>query len=437
MSDREPTPAALSLRSGAALALAALAGGAIAAGAMAWRQAGPSAVELPPAAQADSPVRGGTPAVSSLRPGQALWTQVGAGTSLESFSEVAFADGALLVSDGERASFEPGTAPARPLEVPVPIARVFAAAGRLFAAGENEGAPFLIGLSRGESALVVPVSCPVVGLAGEGESYLAACEGGEAVATSANGARSFYRREVRLPEPPAPEGVRIRRAIDALAANEDGAMALCAVQRWSSTQGGEPLLWTWSHVGIRPAEGGDFRFAAVPGLARAVGLRLAGSQVAVAGLEVDAQGSAGGDLRPRFFAGGLEAPLRPEGEPGPSCGRAADAEKAQGILLGPREAAFLCEGRVVYSFDRGESWQTDEGLEGRVTALRGGDLRLVARAGGKVWLRRFPVRAGSGAVAVRASGVEAPAADGPGPVVPQPAEVREPPADGGLDEAAP
>ncbi|HCF61636.1 MAG TPA: hypothetical protein DFS52_27020, partial [Myxococcales bacterium] len=82
MSDREPTPAALSLRSGAALALAALAGGAIAAGAIAaWRRAGPSAVGPPPAARADPPGRGRVPADSGAGPAQALWTQVGAGAS--------------------------------------------------------------------------------------------------------------------------------------------------------------------------------------------------------------------------------------------------------------------------------------------------------------------------------------------------------------------
>jgi hypothetical protein len=381
---------------------------------------------------------------SALPTKPGLWREVPLGSSLHGFAEAAFTGSASLVSDGTRAVFDPGDGP-RPIEVPVPLPRVFAAGRRLFAAGENEGAPFLIALEGDEQPQVIPVPCPVSLLAGDGERYLVACSGASGLAASRDGASSFRKIALDLPEPPA-AGAQVRRALEAVAVTADGVGAFAATQRWRSKDGAQDLLWIWAHVGVRMGDG-NVRYAAVPGLARAFGLKLAGSGFVLAGLEVAADGAVEGELRPRLFRGSDEAAVLPEGVPGPSCGMAADSERAQGVLLGPREAAFLCEGKVVVTLDGGASWKVEAGLPASPQLLEGGDMRLVAIVGGKAWERRFPARSATGAIAVRVAPAKAvpseqshPDAglarvqDGGERIEPKlgGAEVREPDLDGGL-----
>jgi hypothetical protein len=428
------------------LLAAGLAAGVAAGVGAAWlllrREPPPGAVAPPAAAPAApaSPSSSARPAPAAAQP--SAWRELPASSSLARFADVAFSPDGLLVTDGSQAHYEPAGREARPIEVPAALPYVFSAADRLFAAGENEGAPFLIGLSRDQAPLVVPMPCPAQRLAGAGETLVAACQGAAAVATSSNGGSRFRKVALELPAPPLPPGSRAESAIDALAAGADGSFALAVVQRWRAVQGADELLWSWAHVGLQP-DRGDLAWRSVPGLARSVGLHLDGSAITLAGLEVAPSGPEQGELRPRFWRGGDAGALEPLGSPGPACGSVAQAEEVDGVLLGPREAAFRCAGEVVLTLDGGTTWWSEAGFAGEAERLRGGEMRLVVRAGGKVYERRFATRSPGGAVAVRLGPAPAPAdapaatdgadgsegADAKAPPLSAGSEVREPEAD--------
>jgi hypothetical protein len=84
----------------------------------------------------------------------------------------------------------------------------------------------------------------------------------------------------------------------------------------------------------------------------------------------------------------------------------------------------------------GATWSVDAAL-GKVEVLRGGDMRLFARAGEKTWERRFVDRSELGATAVRVPGAVLRRKDGgveQGPVTAA-FGIREP-ADAGVADAA-
>lgn len=359
------------------------------------------------------------------------WRASAEGSPLAGFADAAFAAGGLVSTDGTRALFAPAGLAPRPLEVSVPIRRVFAGAGRLFAQGENEGAPFLVALADGE-ALVVPMPCALNALAGEGDLLLGACDQGGDLAESDDGGRTFRKIALSPPAAPAPAEAEVTTAVEAVAVDADGAVAAVVARRWESEGEGESLHWTFAQVALRGRGERSFRFAPVPGLARALAARLSGGALAVAGIAVDAEGWLEEQPGPRLraFRGPAgQAPL-PAGAPGPLC---ALTEEAEGVLLDSEIGAFRCGKAAVLMAGGGARWLQQEGL-GPAEALRGGEMRLALRAGRRVFELRFPLRQASGAVAERAA-LAAPDAGSDPPLVPA-AFIAEPARDGGAADGA-
>ncbi|MBI5545171.1 MAG: hypothetical protein HY901_14875 [Deltaproteobacteria bacterium] len=383
---------------------------------------------LPPAAGSQ-----GEPSETSA------WTS--ASPMLARAVDVAFAGGSTLATDGHSATFDSGDGEVRPVAVPATIPRVFAAAGRLFAAGSNEGAPFLILLASAEDPRVVPMPCAVAELAGEGSLVAGLCEDSSGLAVSWDAGKLFHEVRLELPEPREAGDVTVDKRLEAIAVSPAGAIAVASSQRWQSEQAGGALQWTWSQVALRPSGSKAFRFANVPALVRSVGLHLGGGTLTLAGLEVALDGPAEGVTRPRFFRGGeAEAPV-PVGEPGPECAQAAQAPSVEGVLLSPQVAVFGCPTGMISTLDGGRSWRIER-ARGGAGRVRGGDMRLFARAGEKAWERRFINRSESGATAIRLAGGGSPHPAGAarrdagesGPLAPL-ENIREPASDAGTDAA--
>jgi len=363
----------------------------------------------------------------ALRPSS--WDAAPSAHALARFRDAAFAAGGTLSTDGEHAVFEPGDGASRPLDVPVPIPRVLAAGGRLFASGTNEGAPFLIALARDEEPRVVPMPCSVRALAAAGKLVVGSCDEGNLLALSVDGAVLFRGVPLELPAPLLPDGVAAERAIEAVGVDVRGNVGFVVLQRWRDAKAS--LQWSWAHAGVRT--GPDVRMAVVPGLARAFGIHVSDGTATVVGLEI-VEGEEGPELRPRFWMGSLGAPLLPVGTAGPRCGEPLEAAEAQGLLLGPGHAGVLCEGRIVSSLDTGTSWRPEPEITG-ATLLEGGDMKLLVRAGDRVFLRSFALRSEQGATAVRVErGM--PSLGAGNQILELPPGIREPSLDGGADVLA-
>jgi hypothetical protein len=349
--------------------------------------------------------------------------------------DVAFASGASLSTDGKAALYQPGDgSPPRPVEVPAAISRVFGAAGRLFAAGENEGAPFLIRMAPGEDPLVVPMPCVISRLGGEGQILAGTCVDGSGIASSTDGGKSFRPAPVDFIAPKGVGDSPVERSVEAVAVSPSGAQAIAVSQRWQTEEPGGVLSWTWGQVGLR-VPGGRFRFLNVHALAHTVGLHYAGGALTLAGLEVALDGPADGQVHVRLFRAGEGEPPVPVGTAGPPCGTVATARAVEGVLLGTRVAALRCGETLVTTLDGGASWITERGL-GSVQVIRGGDMRLFARAGERAFERRFVDRAESGATAVRLPGAVLPKRDaGEAPPLAAPFGIKEPQPDGGEPSA--
>lgn len=327
-----------------------------------------------------------------------------ASASLARAVDAAFFGGASLSTDGRQATFDSGEGSPRPVEVPAAIPRVFAAAGRLFAVGENEGAPFAIALSPGEEPLVVPMPCPVSKLAGEAGVAAGLCADGRSLALSADSGRSFRPVPLDLPPPASAPDVEVDKRLEAVAVSPSGAVMVASAQRWQTEAPGGVLAWTWGQVTLRPAGSRTLKTSNVQALARTVGLHLAGGAATLAGLQVALGGSAEGEVRPRLYRGAEGEPPAAVGTAGPVCATTAGAKDVQGVLLGTEVAVFACGDQLVSTLDGGASWSVDSSL-GKVDVLRGGDMRLFARAGDKAFERRFVDRSETGATAVRVPGV--------------------------------
>ncbi|MGC4115438.1 MAG: hypothetical protein QM765_12710 [Myxococcales bacterium] len=391
--------------------------------------AAPAAAQ-PPRVEAKTSPEAGRPAEAEASP----WRLAPAG--LAQAVDVAFYAGASLSTDGQQATFDSGEGPARPVEVPAAIPRVFAASGRLFAVGENAGAPFAIVLAPGEEAQVVPMPCTVTKLSGE-NGILAGLCADSGLALSADSGKSFRPVAVELPAPPNSQDVEVAKRLEAVAVSPGGAILFASSQRWQSQTVGGALAWTWGQVTLRPAGSRALKTSNVQALARTVGLHLSGGAATLAGLQVVLGGSAEGEVRPRLYRGAEGEPPVAIGTAGPVCGTAATAADVQGVLLGTEVAAFACGDRLVSTMDGGATWSVDRTL-GRVEVLRGGDMRLFARAGEKSWERRFVDRSENGATAVRVPGAVVQRKDGgveSGPVSAA-FGIREPVDAGSPDDAA-
>ncbi|HEY3446964.1 MAG TPA: hypothetical protein VGK67_11400 [Myxococcales bacterium] len=361
-----------------------------------------------PAAQAPSAARDPNPAAprSTLDAGPSLAPESAwrpAPAVLAKAVDVAFWAGASLSTDGKLATFDSGDGSTRPVEVPAAIPRVFSASGRLFAVGENEGAPFAIVLAPGEEPLVVPMPCSVTRLAGENGILAGLCADGSGLALSADAGKSFRPVAVDLPVPAGAQDVEVERRLEAVAVSPAGAILLASAQRWQSATPGGVLAWTWGQVTLRPAGSRALRTSNVQALAHTVGLHLSGGSATLAGLQVALGGAAEGEVRPRLYRGAEGEPPVAVGTAGPPCGTVAAAKGVQGVLLGTEVAAFACGDRLVSTMDGGATWSADA-LLGKVDVLRGGDMRLFAKAGDKAWERRFVDRSETGATAVRVPG---------------------------------
>ena len=332
------------------------------------------------------------PEPSAWRPAPATWANA---------VDMAFSAGAALLTDGKLAVYEPGDGAARPLEVPAAIRRVFAASGALFAVGENDGAPFAIGLSPRESPMVVPMPCEVVRLAGEGEVVAGLCEDGKGVALSSDSGRSFRSVALEVPAPKGAEDAEIDRRLEAVAVSPAGAVLVALTQRWRTDGTDGALAWTLGQVALRPAGRRSLVISNVDSIARVVGAHLSGGTATLAGLQVALDGPGDGTVRTRLYRGTEGEPPVAVGSAGPSCGTTAQASAIEGVLLGSEVAFFVCGDRLVATLDGGATWAVDRSL-GPVEVLRGGDMRLLARSGERVWERRFVGRSDSGATAVPA-----------------------------------
>lgn len=320
--------------------------------------------------------------------------------SLAKAADVAFAAGASLSTDGKSALLDTGDGVARPVEVPAAITRVFGAAGNLFAAGENEGAPFLILMAPGEDPLVVPLPCAIDRLAGEGSVIAGLCADGSGLALSADGGRTFRPVPLELPAPRDARDTEIEKSLEAVSVSPSGAVAVAASQRWQSDAPGGALAWTWGQVALRgPGPGKPFRLANVQALVRTVGVQALGGAIVVAGLEVALDASGAGEVRPRLFRGAEGEPPLAVGTPGPACGDSLSARSVDGVLLGSQVAVFRCKEGLASTVDGGATWRLER--LGSVDLLRGGDMRLFARAGERAWERLFVNRSETGATAVR------------------------------------
>lgn len=392
-----------------------------------------SRITQPPPASRDTP---GPVDAGTSRP-MVGWDEVPSGSPLLHGTDVAFAAGAFLVTDGKQATYDSGDGTLRPLEVTVPISRVFSGSGKLFAAGTNEGAPFVIVLAHEGEPAVVPMPCEVTQLVGEGALVVGACRDGASLALSRDGGKSFGVLPVEMPKPQPHIAAEVDRAVEAMAVSPSGAVGAATSQRWQTAQGDGALFWAWGQVALRPPAGKAFGFSNVHGLVRSVGLRLEGGGTwTLAALEVAPESVEQGRMRARIFRGTEGEPPAPIGVPGPDCGSAAEAPSVEGVLLGTHVAAFRCDGVLAMTLDGGASWTTE-----RVPALRllrGGDMRLLVRAGDRAWERRFLHRSETGATAVRvlAKRVSPIDAAEPKPITP-PFGIREPAGDGGNAAARP
>jgi hypothetical protein len=327
------------------------------------------------------------------------WKPVAASSALARFTDAAFANGAFVATDGRIAFLGSATGSERPLDVQAPVRQVFAAGGRLFAAGESDGAPFLIALFDGDAPLVIPLPCAIGRLAGEGEWFAAGCSGGEALALSRDGARTFALLPVSLPALPANAGSPAPPSFEAIAVGSDGSVVFAMTRTWSTPHGEDRLAWTWTHVGVRPP-GKPLRYDNLDAFVRVFGLRMDAGVTTLAGLAVSIADGEAGVRRPRMLRSRDSSGFVPMGDDGPACEAAPSLEGDAAVLLGPREAAYLCGGQVVLTLDGGRSHRT-EPLVGQVRAIRGGDMRIVADVGGRVLERRFIGRDSGGATAVR------------------------------------
>lgn len=357
------------------------------------------------------------------------WRPSPEGSPLAGFADAAFAGGALLSTDGARAIFAPaGLAPRppRPIDVPVPIRRVFGAGGRLFAQGENEGAPFLVALTAAGEAIVVPMPCSLSALAGEGDYLLGACAQAGELAESDDGGRTFRRAPFSPPPAPAPAGAELKTMVEAVAVDADGTAAAVVIRRWESAGQGERLRWSFAQVALRGRGERSFRFAPVPGLARGLAAHLSGGLLTVAGAAFCSEGSLDSpSAELRLFRGAAGQSPQPVGAPGPPCPLAGEAE---GVLLESQVGAFRCGRAAVLTVDGGARWLPQEGLG--ALALKGGEMRLALRSEQGVLELRLPLRSASGAVAERVP------SEGPGPAGAEPpilpaARIAEPARDGG------
>jgi hypothetical protein len=355
------------------------------------------------------------------------WRPSPEGSPLANFADAAFAGGALLSTDGAHAIFAPAGLAPRPLEVPVPIRRVFGAGSRLFAQGENEGAPFLIALTAAGEAIVVPMPCSLSALAGEGDYLLGACAQGGELAESDDGGRTFRRAAFTPPPAPAPAGAEVQIAVEAVAVDADGTAAAVVARHWESAGQGERLRWSFAQVALRGRGERSFRFAPVPGLARGLAARLSGGLLTVAGAAFCAEGSLDSPApQLRLFRGAAGQSPLPVGAPGPPCPLAGEAE---GVLLESQIGAFRCGRAAVLTVDGGAQWLPQEGLGGAL-ALKGGEMRLALRSEQGVLELRLPLRSASGAVAERVPGEGPGPADAEPPILPA-AHIAEPARDGG------
>lgn len=327
------------------------------------------------------------------------WKPVAASSALARFTDAAFANGAFVSTDGRTAFLGSASGSERPLDVPAPVRQVFAAGGRLFAAGESDGAPFLIALFDGDAPLVVPLPCAISRLAGEGESFAAGCSDGEALALSRDGARTFALLPVSPPALPSNAESQAPPGFEAIAVASDGSAVFAMTRTWSTPHGEDRLAWTWTHVGVRPP-GKPPRYDGLAAFARVFGLRVDAGVTTLAGLEVSIADGDAGVRRPRMLRSSDATGFEPLGDDGPACDSAPSPDGDSGVLLGPREAAYLCGGQLMLTLDGGRSHRV-EPLVGGVRAIRGGDMRIVADVGGRVLERRFIGRNSGGATAVR------------------------------------
>ncbi len=353
------------------------------------------------------------------------WREASAGSPFAGWKDLAASVSGALVTDGHTAHMVAASA-VRPLEVPAAIPRVFAAADRFFASGDNDGAPFLIALGSEQSPVVVPVPCSVSAIAGSGDQLVVACQGLGSLALSVDAARTFQPLALPFPAPEAPSGSAVAHAVEGLAMGADGLLAIAVSQSWQTQQAGERIRWSWAQIASRPARGA-FRFVSLPGVTRLAALKLDGTTITAAALESPGEG---GELHPQLYRGPEgQLPSRLGGA-GPACGATEEASGVQVVLLGDREAAFLCHGQVVLTVDEGRTWLAQSLPIGRVERLRGGAMRLWAQGDGKSLELALPLRLSSGAVGARlAAQVDADA--GSGPLVPG-AELVEPAQDAGI-----
>lgn len=383
---------------GLALGLGLGLGLALMVGAGVWLQlrqnvvAAPAPVEPAPLPAVEAPV---TRAVPNR------WRALTADAPLASAKEVAFAQDAALWTDGEAAVYQAPDGETYPLEIAAEVGRVYEAGGKLYALAENEDAPFLIAIDPASpkvEPVVLTLPCPFERLAGDGKVLAGVCAGSEAVAVSDNGGRSFRRHALR---PPTPEGVdpnATRVAVEALAVSPDGKLAIAVVQRWWQLGRTEPLLWTWANVGI--GSGRSFSWSSLPGVASVPAIVAGHGAYLLVALEVDAEGGAEGELMPRTWRGG-EQGFSPAGVAGESCTAVEHAEEIRAVALSEREIAVLCAGELIGTLDGGRSWERETGLDGSLTSLAGGDMRLLVRGEKGSWERKFVLRSAQGATAVR------------------------------------
>ncbi len=356
-----------------------------------------------------------------------LWRPAPKDSPLAGFADAAFAGADLLATDGSRAALAAAGLAPRPIEVSVPIRRVFSAAGRLFAQGESEGAPFLIALV-GKDAQVVPMPCALSALAGDGDVLLGACAQGANLAESDDGGRTFRKLALALPAAPVSAGAEVEASVEAVAVDADGSSAAVVTRRWESEGEGERLRWSFAQGATRGRAERSFHFAPLAGLARALAARLSGGVLTVAGISLGGEGWPDEPASPRLrlFRGPAGQAPQPAGEPGPAC---ALHEEAEGVLLDGQVGVFRCGRAVVLSAGGGARWLSQEGL-GAAAAVRGGDMRLALRTDRGVFELRLPLRATSGAVAERAPPQSSSPGQAAAPVVPA-GLIAEPAPDGG------
>ncbi|MFN7133853.1 MAG: hypothetical protein ACK4N5_17390, partial [Myxococcales bacterium] len=188
----------------------------------------------------------------SPAPVPSRWRPLPVGSPLARFDDVAFSHDAALLSDRGVAIYVSPDGETHPLDMPAKVTRVFAAGGRLFAAAESEGAPFLIAIRPGAAVepVVLPMPCLPRLVAGTGKVLAAACEDRLALAVSRDGGQNFSR--VNL-DPPLPGGVdpkAMEQRVDALTVTAGGDIGVAVLQRWWELGQGEPLLWTLAHAGM-------------------------------------------------------------------------------------------------------------------------------------------------------------------------------------------